>query len=98
MSCNPTSFRVFGRIVCVALTGLAFVLAAGCASVPDKDRGATRASQKSKVSKEGERITIEELDQLTYGFADRYTAYIVSACDQIENPAPHRNSAASHIK
>ncbi len=44
---------------------------------------ASRASQKSKVSKDGERITIEELDQVTYGFADRYMAYIVSACDQI---------------
>ena len=78
------AFLSIGRLFCVVLVGLAFLVSTGCASAPAKDRGAARASQKGKVSKEGERITIEELDQLTYGFADRYMAYIVSACDEIE--------------
>ena len=81
---NGFAFLSIGRLFCVVLVGLAFLVSTGCASVPDKDRGAARASQKGKVSQEGERITIEELDQLTYGFADRYMAYIVSACDDIE--------------
>ncbi len=81
---NGFAFLPIGRLFCVVLVGLAFLVSSGCASVPDKDRGAARASQKGKVSKEGEKITMEELDQLTYGFADRYMACIVSACDEIE--------------
>ena len=75
------SFR-FG--FCAIAAGLVLLISTGCASAPDKDRGTSRSAQKSKISKEGEKITMEELDQLTYGFADRYMSYIVSACDQIE--------------
>ena len=94
------AFLSIGRLFCVVLVGLAFLVSTGCASAPDKDRGAARASQKGKVSKEGERITIEELDQLTYGFADRYMAYIVSACDEIEKngATPQQRRLAHQVK
>ena len=72
---NAFAFLTIGRLFCVVLCGLAFLVSTGCASAPDKDRGTARAGQKGKISKQGERITIEELDQLTYGFADRYIAY-----------------------
>ena len=87
---NAFAFLTIGRLFCVVLCGLAFLVSTGCASAPDKDRGTARAGQKGKISKQGERITIEELDQLTYGFADRYIAYIVSACDQIEKAGATR--------
>ena len=74
----------FRFALCAIAAGLALLISTGCASAPDKDRGTSRSAQKSKISKEGEKITMEELDQLTYGFADRYMSYIVSACDQIE--------------
>ena len=91
---------LFSRTFIAALTGLAFAFSTGCASAPDKDRGSSRTAQKGKVSKEGEKITTEELDQLTYGFADRYMAYIVSACDEIEKngATPQQRRLAHQVK
>ena len=88
------------RLLCIVFASIAMAIATGCASAPGKDKSATRASQKGKVSKEGEKITIEELDQLTYGFADRYMAYIVSACDEIEKSGatPQQRRLAHQVK
>ncbi len=90
-------FIAVGRLVTIAFASLAFLVSTGCASAPGNDKGASRSAQKGK-SKEGEKITMEELDQLTYGFADRYMAYIVSAADEIEKAARRRNSGGSPTK
>jgi hypothetical protein len=88
------------RLLCIVFASIAMAISTGCASAPGKDKSATRAGQKGKVSKEGEKITIEELDQLTYGFADRYMAYIVSACDAIEKggATPQQRRLAHQVK
>jgi hypothetical protein len=95
---SPCSF--FARAFLIALTGAAFLMSTGCASAPEKERGSARSGQKNKVSKEGEKITVDELDQLTYGFADRYMAYIVSACDEIEKSGatPQQRRLAHQVK
>ena len=87
-------------VFCAMAASLALLLSAGCASAPEKDRGSARGVKNSKVSKEGEKITMEELDQLTYGFADRYMSYIVSACDQIEKEGatPQQRRLAHQVK
>lgn len=80
-----SSIFPIAKVFAIASASLAFLISTGCASAPGKDNKSTsRTSQKGKVSKEGEKITMDKLDQLTYGFADRYMAYIVSACDEIE--------------
>ncbi len=75
---NASPLIAIGRFLTVVFAGLAFLVSTGCASAPEKDRTSARASQKGKVSKVGEKITMEELDQLTYGFADRYMASLLS--------------------
>ena len=89
-----------GTFFTIALASLAILISTGCASAPSNDKSTTRASQKGKVSKEGEKITMEELDQLTYGFADRYMAYIVSAADEIEKSGatPQQRRLAHQVK
>jgi hypothetical protein len=89
-----------GKFFTIAVACLAFLISTGCASAPGNDKSSSRAGQKGKVSKEGEKITMEELDQLTYGFADRYMAYIVSACDEIEKSGatPQQRRLAHQVK
>ena len=91
---------VVWKMFLIALTSFAFIFSTGCASAPGNDKGANRSAQKGKASKEGEKITMEELDQLTYGFADRYMAYIVSACDAIEKSGatPQQRRLAHQVK
>jgi hypothetical protein len=101
MKPNHASPRPFAlRAFLVTLASFAFLMSGGCASAPGKDGGTSRTAQKGKVSKEGEKITMEELDQLTYGFADRYMAYIVSACDEIEKSGatPQQRRLAHQVK
>ncbi len=92
--------RSIAQLLCIAFASIAMAISLGCASAPGNDKSASRAGQKGKVSKEGEKITMEELDQLTYGFADRYMAYIVSACDAIEKSGatPQQRRLAHQVK
>ena len=86
--------RSIAQLLCIVFAGVAMAISTGCASAPGNDKSANRAGQK------GEKITIEELDQLTYGFADRYMAYIVSACDEIEKSGatPQQRRLAHQVK
>ena len=97
---QASSFHIIARWTVSVFALIAFAVSTGCASAPDNVKSAGRANQKGKVSKEGEKITIEELDQLTYGFADRYMAYIVSACDEIEKSGatPQQRRLAHQVK
>ena len=95
---NGFAFLPIGQLFCVVLVGLAFLVSSGCASVPDKDRGAARASQKGKVSKEGEKITMEELDQLTYGFAIATWPVSSAPVTRSRKPVQRRDNVASPIK
>src|SRR5262245_36526981 len=47
-----------------------------------------------------EKVTLEEVDELTYGFADRYLMVITSAVDSIKrnNPDPEQRRLAHRIK
>ncbi len=97
---QTASFHTVWRWMVCLFALVAFAVSTGCASAPGSDRSAGRTNQKGKVSKEGEKITIEELDQLTYGFADRYMAYIVSAADEIEKAGatPQQRRLAHQVK
>ena len=46
----------------------------------------------TSAAKRADRITVEELEQLTYGFADRYLTYIITA------PRSLRGNARSAIE
>jgi hypothetical protein len=74
---------------------------AGCASTSQPGKSSQRSSQKSKAfSADGEKITLEELDALTHGYADRYMSYVVSACDSIakDNPSAEQRRLANQVK
>src|SRR5256885_6728301 len=63
----------------------------GCAA--PGGNSATKPAQANK-------LTIEDLDQLTYVYADRYMTLISSACDQIarDNNAPQQRLLAAQVK
>jgi phosphate transport system substrate-binding protein len=83
---RPTTDR-FGQglAVCAAVMCLA-----GCTSIDQAQQGVRGIFRPLSVAaatpsaKRADQITQEELEQLTYGFADRYLTYIVSATDAIE--------------
>jgi hypothetical protein len=66
-------------------------------------RGAFRplsAATPTPAAKRTDQITQEELEQLTYGFADRYLTYIISATDTIErdNPSSEQRRRAHQVR
>jgi hypothetical protein len=81
-------------------TGCAFVQRAGQSADAQQRSGGAGGRSGSIRSKAGEQITMQELDQLTYGFADRYLTYIVNACDAIEkdNPNAQQRRLAHQVK
>ncbi len=84
------------------------VLLSGCASSgpSEKEQRAAQArveaarTFKKQVNSGSERVSIEELDQLTYGYADRYFMVISSAADAIKrgNPDPVQRRIAHQAK
>jgi hypothetical protein len=88
--------------------GLCFVLmmlCAGCATIEKAQlsvRGVFRplAVTATSATRRTDRITVEELEQLTYGFADRYLTYIITATEGIErdNPNPEQRRRASQVR
>lgn len=81
------------------LSGCAFVQRAEQTSAAEQRSGGSRSPAAMK-SKAGEAITMQELDQMTYAFADRYLTYIVSACEAIEknNPNAEQRRLAHQVK
>lgn len=67
-----------------ACVGVTVALLLGCAaSSAPKSVDRARDTQRSMLSEKGQALTVEELDQLTNGFADRYFTYHVSAIEKI---------------
>jgi hypothetical protein len=76
--------RPLGNAVVVVL-----VLLTGCA-----------AQTKPAASASAGKLTVEDLDQLTYVYADRYMSLVSSACDQLaqDNPSSQERLMAGRVK
>jgi hypothetical protein len=74
-------------------------LCVGCAAAGGNQRGDQNQSRGS-FARDGERVTLEELGQLTTGFADRYMNHIVAACTEIEkdNPSQEQRRLSHQVK
>jgi len=89
------------------MAALAAVLCNGCRSGPSeaeqsaaKARGQSARAFKSTATAGPQYLSFYELDQLTYGYADRYYMVISSAVDAIKrgNPDPTQRRLAHQIK
>jgi hypothetical protein len=104
MKPNLTRYRSYAG----ALVALGVLLAGGCTSSgpSEKDRRAAEARVEAartfstSLASSPQRVSIQELDQLTYGYADRYYMVISSAVDSLvrNNPDPVQRRTAQQIK
>ena len=96
---SSLSKLVFLIAIAALLNSCAFVQraqqSADAARTSSNQRGAAQMK-----SAQGALVTMDELDQLTYAFADRYLTYIVSACEAIEkdNPNAEQRRLAHQVK
>src|SRR6478736_8478867 len=108
MAIMPPSLTRF-RSTAGALAALGFVLGSGCVSSPGPSPEDERVAQErvqaartftTNITEKSQRVSIPELDQLTYGYADRYYMVIGSAVDALKrnNPDPVQRQAAHQIK
>jgi hypothetical protein len=99
------------RSVAGVLAVIAFLLSQGCSSTrsetPEQkerriaaERAKSAQTVKSSVVGKQHQISIQELDQLTYGYADRYYTVVGDAVDTIKrgNPDPIQRRMAHQIK
>lgn len=95
----------------VCLAALGILLSQGCSSTqPETEeqaqkrleaaRAKSAQSVKSSILGKQHQISIQELDQLTYGYADRYYTIISDAIDTIKrsNPDPIQRRMAHQMK
>jgi hypothetical protein len=94
-SMNPSYRRVTDKTI-TSLWPLLIVACAaswllwGCATIEQAERAVRRtvrplsAAPATPAAKRTDQITENELEQLTYGFADRYFTYIITATENIE--------------
>jgi hypothetical protein len=95
------------RCTCV-LAVLGFLLGSGCASTGPTDKEKRAAEERVQAAhtfttafaSAPQRVSIQELDQLTYGFADRYYMVISSAVEDLKhnNPDPVQRHIAHQIE
>jgi hypothetical protein len=93
----PAKYKILSAAICHLLTTVALVVSvAGCSAM---GRAGGNAEPKSGPLP-SDRVSLEELDQLTYGFADRYSMVVGSAIDQIKrnNNDPTERRIAHRIK
>jgi hypothetical protein len=95
----PTWFLRFASVT--AFAGI--LLCNGCrsgGSASEEKRADAARAFKSTHTAAPQRLSIQELDQLTYGYADRYFMVISSAVDAIKrgNPDPTERRMAHQIK
>jgi len=91
-----------------ALAALGFVLGSGCVSDGPSAKDERVAQERveaartfsTNITEKSQRVSIPELDHLTYGYADRYYMVIGSAVDalKLNNPDPVQRQAAHQIK
>lgn len=82
---------------------LGAVLLAGCALSAGGGTEGARARTPGRaemMSERGNRLTVEELDQMTNGYADRYLTYLTSAIDNIikGNPSTEQVRRAHQVR
>ena len=107
MSSTPAWFRHFASM----MTALGVLLCNGCISggrsgpTAEEKRIAKERAEAARTFKRSmaagqQRVSIQELDQLTYGYADRYFMVIASAVDAIKrgNLDPAQRRQAHQIK
>lgn len=80
------------------LAGFSLLLIAGCGST--ETRTPAVALEKRTIEAHDGKLTLQELDQLTFAYADRYCMVISSAVDQVKqgNPDPVQRRIAHRIK
>ncbi|MFO7962438.1 MAG: hypothetical protein R6U50_00810, partial [Desulfobacterales bacterium] len=88
--------KIQPSLTTISLLGmcLAVLMSGGCAAL---QKSATEEpSRRLDGAEAGERVTSEELDGLTRGFADRYVGLLYSVCDALkqDNPDPVQRQAA----
>ncbi len=78
------------------LVGGCAIGAGGAGSEPNRPR----AGRTEMLSEHGNRLTVEELDQMTNGYADRYLTYVTSAIDNIikGNPSTEQVRRAHQVR
>jgi hypothetical protein len=74
-----THWLTFTRLLCLLPVGL---LLAGCGLFGGQDVG-----ERTARGGDGRLITVDELDQITKSFADRYVLLVANACDDIKRRA-----------
>lgn len=92
--------RVLAHALCspIWIAPLAGLFVGGCAlfGMSGKDVGQRTA----EGGAEGQTISVDELDQITKNFADRYVLFLVNACDDIKGKAtsPDQRRNAHRLK
>jgi hypothetical protein len=91
------------RFCTIALAGA--LLFFGCATIEQAQRSVRGVFRPLSVAptpptKRADQITIEELEQQLYGFADRYLTYIITATENIErgNTNPEQRRRAHQVR
>lgn len=103
--------QVLLRDVATGLAVIAFLFSQGCSSTrsetPEQkeqriaaERARSAQAIKSSVIGKQHQLSIQELDQLTYGYADRYYTVVSDAVEAIKrgNPDPIQRRMAHQIK
>ncbi len=103
---KPNLIRYRGCVGALAILGV--LLGSGCVSSgpSEKERHAAEARVEAartfstRLASSPQRVSIQELDQLTYGYADRYYMVISSAVDSLmrTNSDPVQRRIAQQIK
>ena len=102
--------QVFVRRLITAAAALSLLLCNGCLFFSNSSR--TEAEKKTAQEREasartfkaaraaGQKVSIQELDQLTYGYADRYYMVMSSAVDAVKsnNPDPGQRRLAHQLE
>lgn len=80
----------------IGMASFAALLLGGCALMGGKDVG----QRITEGGSAGETITVDELDQITKNFADRYVLFLANACDDIKSNAtsPDQRRNAHRLK
>src|SRR5262245_32351380 len=104
---TPVWFRRFASVMAAVSTLLCGGCLSGGRSGPSREERRAVAARaeaarefKSALGAGGRRVSIQELDRLTYGYADRYFMVISSAVDAIKrgNMDPVQRRLAHQIK
>jgi hypothetical protein len=103
---TATSNRFFLRAHCSLIAAASCLITlTGCAFFDNMQRGLTRdiqasAAKSGALSSDTSRVTVNELNALTNGFADRYLTYLSDAAEAIskDNPDAKQRKIANDVR